>query len=483
MVVSATVEAEFKALAVTILLLSETDNPLKVVPVLLRLNAPVLTTVALPVVPNVIIGVDVLILPILPAPEVKAMDVVPVKTPVVSVIAPVPLAVRLTIVPLAPLAPMAIVPLLLVANVKPAVDVSAVLSVKLLSVVTDKPLKFAPPWERVIGPAPLLTTMAVPVVFKVRAGVVVLTLPMFPDPELRDNDTEPVNVPVVPEIAPEPLALRATAVPLMLFAPKAMALLPAVVLKFTAPAELSAPVTVKLLESETVKEANWAPPDVKVAAPVLVTVALPVVFKVKASVVVLMGPIAPEPLLKLTDEVPTTEPPPVIGPVVEALTMTFRPCAVPPLMAMPPVAVLADSVRVPPAVMLWFRVMAPAPAAVSIKLKLAPVDAKLPVMACESVKVTLPVVLALILGVVSDRGPIKPAPEVSATDVVPVMVPAPVIVPPAEVVIASTVPETAVPKEMLPAVLVTFTAPAKTKLLGEFAWVNEIPAPPVSLNV
>lgn len=46
-------------------------------------------------------GVVVLMLPMLPDVELKDIDVVPAKFPVVSVIAPLPLVFRLTIVPLA----------------------------------------------------------------------------------------------------------------------------------------------------------------------------------------------------------------------------------------------------------------------------------------------------------------------------------------------------------------------------------------------
>lgn len=145
--------------------------------------------------------------------------------------------------------------LLLVANVKPPVEFSAVLSVKLLSVVTDSEVNVAAPCDRVMAPAPLFTTVALPLVFRVKLGVVVLTLPMLPAVELRDNDVNPVSVPL-PVMAPVPKVLRETTVPLIVFAPNPMAPLAAVVLKESAAAELSASVIVKLLLSETVRLAN-----------------------------------------------------------------------------------------------------------------------------------------------------------------------------------------------------------------------------------
>ena len=71
--------------------------------------------------------------------------------------------------------------------------------------------------------------------------------------------------------------------------------------------------------------------------------------------------------------------------------------------------------NVPVAVIVWFNVMPPL--ALSVKLKLAPVDTPLPVIACESVNVTLPVVLAVTFGVTSAIVPIAPDPLARVTDV------------------------------------------------------------------
>jgi len=97
---------------------------------------------------------------------------------------------------------------------------------------------------------------------------------------------------------------------------------------------------------------------------------------------------------------------------------------------------------VPEAVIVLPIVILPVAPALSVSEKFAPVDTPLPVIACVSTNVTLPVVLAVTFGVVSVNDPIVPEPVVSATDVVPVTVPVPVIVPVVDAVIVSAVPET-----------------------------------------
>ena len=57
----------------------------------------------------------------------------------------------------------------------------------------------------------------------------------------------------------------------------------------------------------------------------------------------------------------------------------------------------------------------------------------------------MPVVTALTLGVVKERGPITPEPVLKNTEVVPVITPAPVIVPVVNPDMVSTVPETLAP--------------------------------------
>lgn len=148
--------------------------------------------------------------------------------------------------------------------------------------------------------------------------------------------------------------------------------------------------------------------------------------------------------------------------MVSTVPETFAPSA------MPPVAVVANRLKVPVAVIALVMVIAPAPAAVSVKLKLAPVDTPLPVIACEFVRVTFPVVFARTLGVVSDNGPITPDPEVRLTDVVPVTTPAPVIVPAPVAVIVSAVPETFAPSETPPPAPLAFKVRAPAAVIGLF---------------
>ena len=66
-----------------------------------------------------------------------------------------------------------------------------------LSFDTDSPVNVAPPDARLSAPAPLFTTVAVPVVLSVRLGVDVLMLPIVPEPEKRETDVVPVKVPAV----------------------------------------------------------------------------------------------------------------------------------------------------------------------------------------------------------------------------------------------------------------------------------------------
>jgi hypothetical protein len=194
------------------------------------------------------------------------------------------------------------VPLLVVVKVNAAAELSGLLKVRLLSVLTDNAANVEVPCT-VMLPAPEFTTVALPVVLSRRLGVDVLTLPMVPEPELSDTDVVPVRVPV-PEIEPAPLALSDSSVPLIVLEPNDMPPPPAVELKLSAPAELSELFTVKAAVSETDKEANCAPPELRLAAPVFVTLAVPVVFKVNEGVVVLIAPMLPEVELSDMEVVP-----------------------------------------------------------------------------------------------------------------------------------------------------------------------------------
>lgn len=85
-------------------------------------------------------------------------------------------------------------------------------------------------------------------------------------------------------------------------------------------------------------------------------------------------------------------------------------------------------------------VIEPAPPAVSLRLKeVPPVEAALIVTACESVRETLPAELTLRVGVEILSGPIAAEPVVLNAIEVPVIVPVPVMEPPA-VEIVTAVP-------------------------------------------
>lgn len=102
-------------------------------------------TVALPVVSKVKPGVDVSRLPISPDPEVNDTDVVPVIVAPPDVIAPDPLAIRVTVPPLMLLPFKAMAPLLaFVVSINAPLAVGASSSVRESSVVIDK-LVNAPP--------------------------------------------------------------------------------------------------------------------------------------------------------------------------------------------------------------------------------------------------------------------------------------------------------------------------------------------------
>ena len=190
-----------------------------------------------------------------------------------------------------------------------------------------------------------------------------------------------------------------------------------------------------------------------VIAWVSVRVTLPEVFAVTLGVVSVSGPITPEPVLKAIEVEPVIIPAPVMVPVVDAVIVSTVPKRLAP-MAIPPEAVVANSPRVPVAVMVLLRVIAPAPAALSVRLKLLPVEAPLPVMVWVSVNVTLPEVFAVMLGVARVSAPITPEPLVKATELVPVIVPAPVMVPVVVAVIVSTVPDTLAAIAMPPVTVV-----------------------------
>src|SRR5580704_9103615 len=100
--------------------------------------------------------------------------------------------------------------------------------------------------------------------------------------------------------------------------------------------------------------------------------------------------------------------------IVSAVPETFPP------RTMPPLVPVDRRAKVPAAVIVPEVVSAPAPPAESAKLILFPVDTPLPVVTVVSAKVTLPVVLAVQLGVAMFNEPIAPLPLVKAAEVEPV---------------------------------------------------------------
>ena len=62
----------------------------------------------------------------------------------------------------------------------PPVAVILFVVVSELSVLTDSPANVSPPEVRLKAPAPLFTTIALPVVFSVKPGVDVFILPILP---------------------------------------------------------------------------------------------------------------------------------------------------------------------------------------------------------------------------------------------------------------------------------------------------------------
>lgn len=262
-----------------------------------------------PVVFTVKLGVDVSKPVISPDPEVNNKDVVPTIGPDGLVIVPLPLAAMVVVAPFVVVPPKAMLPLLLVAvseNVPR--DKNVVVVVMLLSLDRVKLANISSPEVSCKAPAPVLTTVALPVVFNVMAVVDVAILPMVPDPDSSDIDVLPLNVPPVCDIAPEPLAESVTTVP-PASKPRAIPPLFAVVIRESDPAELSDVAVVILLLLDTENVVNVEPSDDKLKAyPELVMPALPVVSIVKLGVDVAIPVISPDVEVRVTDVVPVTLP-------------------------------------------------------------------------------------------------------------------------------------------------------------------------------
>lgn len=176
---------------------------------------------------------------------------------------------------------------------------TALVVVNVLSVVTEKLLNVSPPEVRLSGPAAEFTTVALLVVFKVKLGVDVWMLPILPDPEESEAEVVPVKVPELCEIAPDPLALRVSTVPLAL-APNAMPPLFAVVDRPSVPVAVIDPdvVSAALLETATLLPVDEPAPIFNAVPDVAAHVTLPVVLKVRLLIVALRVDIAPDPEVK-----------------------------------------------------------------------------------------------------------------------------------------------------------------------------------------
>ncbi len=187
----------------------------------------------------------------------------------------------------------------------PLVDNELVV-VMLLLLLTVK-LPNVAPSELRLRANPLLATVAAPVVFKVNAGVDVSRLPIVPPPEVNVTDVLPVTRPAA-LTEPSEFAPSVTMVPIAVLSTSMLPLL-AVAVNDSAPLEFSAVVAEILLLFDTDKLVNVSPPEAKFKAkPALVMVTAPVVSTVKLGVDVLIGPTAPEPVVKLIDGVPVKVP-------------------------------------------------------------------------------------------------------------------------------------------------------------------------------
>ena len=76
-------------------------------------------------------------------------------------------------------------------------EAKAVVVVRVLSLLTDTPENVSPPEARLNAPAPLFTTIALPVVLSVKLGVNVLILPISPEPLVNAADVVPATMPAV----------------------------------------------------------------------------------------------------------------------------------------------------------------------------------------------------------------------------------------------------------------------------------------------
>jgi hypothetical protein len=180
--------------------------PLPVTCTLVNVAAPKATFIGVVAIPemkadplvfNVRLGVctdiiDVPLVPMLPDTEVNDTNVLPIRLPLDDVIVPLPLAATLKVGAVRTAPPIEI-PALLATCVDSIIKLEALIGcvavVRRKLFDTDRLVKVAPPAVKVIA-EPLFEAVAIPVVFKVNAGVCVLIL-IPPEPELAEIEVVP----------------------------------------------------------------------------------------------------------------------------------------------------------------------------------------------------------------------------------------------------------------------------------------------------
>jgi hypothetical protein len=221
---------------------------------------------------------------------------------------PEPFAEMITTVPPA-LAPNVMPPLAAVLKmfkVPDAVMAPDVVIPALLDIETLFPLEGPLPIFGVLPPVP--TKVTLPVVLNVKLLVVPVTLVMSPEPEVRFKFVAVIEPPVC-VIMPEPLAVKFTVVPPRL-KPRETLPLFAVVASDRLPAAERADAVESVLLLLMDRLLNVAPDEARLSEPPLelITVALPVVLRVKSGVDVLMLPILPEADVRAKEVLPVSVP-------------------------------------------------------------------------------------------------------------------------------------------------------------------------------
>jgi hypothetical protein len=382
----------------------------------------------------------------------------------VQLSAPVPLLINTDAVPvIAPEPPLVIVPELVAVNVSATPDTAALIvippgdpeaisdrlpvaAIALFTVIAVSELAESVRLRLLpINVRPVSTAVSVnvtlPVVEAEIIGVESVDV-IVPDPVVSVTAVLPVIVPV-PLIEPVPLPAMRTEVPEM----PALMVIPlfnVLAVKFNVPVAVIVPVTVIAVPAAESVKLTLDPVEAllpKIAC-VSVKVTLPVVVNVTLGVAIVNAPepMAPEPLANFIEVVPDTMPVPDIAPFPVAVMLSTVPETLA-LTAIPLFAPLAIKVRLPAAEIGLFTVMAVAEEAESVKLKVLPDIVKL-VSTAVSVNVTLLAVEAEMVDV-DTVDEIVPAVVDSETDVLPVIVPAPLMDPEPNVVNETVVPETA----------------------------------------